>query len=301
MSVSDHLEMEKEIDGLLQAQQDLFVRISRLVENLRKSGQTNVTAGLVQSRLQLLEKYWTKVEANDELLRPYRDALKSSDYLRKDFMALVEEAYLNQKGVLLDMVTPPTSAHSAATTAPVSEQSAARTTLPRIQLPQFSGKFEDWPAFRDLFQSIIGNDRSLSAVEKLHYLKVSLKADADALIKNLPTTTENYQRAWDSLVEQFENKRLLVRSCLSRFTALPKMKSESASELRKVFHGASATAGTLESIGRPITSSEDFFVFSVVELLDVRTRREWENAINDSPNPPTYEALKRFLERRLQC
>lgn len=52
------------------------------------------------------------------------------------------------------------------------------------------------------------------------------------------------------------------------------MKSESASELRKILHGASSTAGTLESIGHPITSSEDLFVFSIVELLDTRSRRE---------------------------
>ncbi|XP_070167587.1 uncharacterized protein [Polyergus mexicanus] len=78
------------------------------------------------------------------------------------------------------------------------------------------------------------------------------------------------------------------------------MKSESATELRKILHGVSTTAGTLESIGRPITSSEDLFVFTIVELLDPRTRREWENSVSDSPNPPSFVALKRFLERRLQ-
>lgn len=61
-----------------------------------------------------------------------------------------------------------------------------------------------------------------------------------------------------------------------------------------------STAGTLESIGRPIMNSEALFVFSVVELLDIRTHREWENAINASPDPPTFSILKRFLERRLQ-
>lgn len=77
------------------------------------------------------------------------------------------------------------------------------------------------------------------------------------------------------------------------------MKTESVSELRKILYSASSTASTLESIGRPIMSNEDFFVFTVMELLDVHTRREWENSINNSPNPPTYDALKRFLECRL--
>ncbi|KMQ85845.1 hypothetical protein RF55_15371 [Lasius niger] len=149
-------------------------------------------------------------------------------------MAIVEETYLNQKGTLLDC-----SAHLAQLTQPVApvaprtENSSTRTTLPRIQLPQFSGKYEDWPVFRDLFQSLIDKDGNLSEVEKLHYLKVSLKAEADSIVRNLPTITENYRRAWTMLCEQFENKRLLVRSCLTKFNSLQKMKTESAPELRK--------------------------------------------------------------------
>lgn len=78
------------------------------------------------------------------------------------------------------------------------------------------------------------------------------------------------------------------------------MKTESASELRKIINGASSTTGTLESIGRPVSTSEDLFVFFITELLDARTRREWENSISDSPEPPAFSALKSYLERRLQ-
>ncbi|KMQ84650.1 hypothetical protein RF55_17384, partial [Lasius niger] len=108
----------------------------------------------------------------------------------------------------------------------------------RIQLPHFTGKYEDWPAFRDLFQSIIGKDRNLSEVEKLHYLK-----------------------------------------------------SESAPELRKILNGVSSTAGTLESIDRPISKSEDLFVFLIVELLDVRTRREWENSTLKALQPGKSDSV----------
>lgn len=110
------------------------------------------------------------------------------------------------------------------------------------------------------------------------------------------------------LCEQLENKRLLVRSCLTKFNLLQKMKTESAVELRKIVNSVSTTVSTLESIGRPISSSEDLFVFSVVELLDSRTRREWENTISDSPNPPSSSnsngswivAFKRWMQSNLQ-
>jgi hypothetical protein len=169
--------------------------------------------------------------------------------MRKDFFALVEETYLLQKSSLVDIAASvKRSTQSDVPAAPAAESSVSRTSLPRIQLPQFSGCYEDWSAFRDLFQSLIDKDGSLSEVEKLHYLKVSLKAEADVVIKNLPTTVENYKRAWALLREQFENKRLLVRSCLSKFTSLSKMKSESAHKLRKIANCATVTVGTLESI-----------------------------------------------------
>lgn len=49
-----------------------------------------------------------------------------------------------------------------------------------------------------------------------------------------------------------------------------------------------------------MTKGEDLFVFLVIELLDGRTRREWENAINESTLPPSFTELEIFLERRMQ-
>lgn len=97
----------------------------------------------------------------------------------------------------------------------------------------------------------------------------------------------------------FEDKKLLVQSYLSRFTALQRLKGESATELRKLYHEVRSTASSLDSIGRPVTRGEDLFVFLTVELLDSRSRREWEQAINSSSEPPTYSELLKFLERRM--
>jgi hypothetical protein len=60
-----------------------------------------------------------------------------------------------------------------------------------------------------------------------------------------------------------------------------------------------STIGALGSIGRPITRSEDLFVYLIVERLNPRSCREWENDISDSAEPPSYAALQQFLEKRL--
>lgn len=74
---------------------------------------------------------------------------------------------------------------------------------------------------------------------------------------------------------------------------------ESAAELRKIFHGVRAAVSSLNGIGRPIKSSEDLFVYLIVEFLDPRSRREWETSISDTTAPPPYENLEKFLDCRL--
>ncbi|EGI64092.1 hypothetical protein G5I_07674, partial [Acromyrmex echinatior] len=80
--------------------------------------------------------------------------------------------------------------------------------------------FEDWPTFRDLFQSIVGDNSSISAIEKFHYLKTYLEGPAEELIRPLAVTGDNYPQLWELLSEQYENKRELSRSNFSKFTAV---------------------------------------------------------------------------------
>ncbi|XP_029675866.1 uncharacterized protein LOC115243211 [Formica exsecta] len=292
--------MSKDMEAAISMRFDLYGRIARSYENLKKVGSAHYTIGLVEARLQALESNWEKFDIQHKLLAAYRDALAGHDYLKKDMQSLTEEAYIAQKCMFLDILRFMKNKVSAEAPAiGANPLQTSRTTLPRIQLPQFSGWYEEWPSFRDLFNSLIVKDASTAQVEKLHYLKTCLKGEAELLIRSLPTTAENFDRAWKILTGYYENKRLLVCSYISRFSALQKLKSESATELRKLYHGVMSTVGVLESIGRPITRGENLFVHLVVDLLDSRSRREWESSISDATEPPSYTALQQFIDRRL--
>ncbi|XP_050463467.1 uncharacterized protein LOC126857789 [Cataglyphis hispanica] len=291
--------MSRDMDSTIRTQFELYGRITRSYENLRKSGSANITVGLVEARLQALEANWAKFEHNHDKLTTSWEALRETDYAKKDMLTLTEEAYLTQKGMLSEALYRLKCERNEASAASTPLSQPPQTTLPRIQLPQFSGLYEDWPSFRDLFHSLIGKDVSASNVEKLHYLKACLKGEAELLIRSLPTTGENFDRAWRALTDYYENKRLLVRSYIARFLALQRVKGESSTDLRALYHGVLNTVGSLESIGRPITSGEDLFVHLVVDLMDSQSRREWENAISDTTHPPAYKELIQFLDRRL--
>lgn len=273
-----------DVDFILRNQYELYGKIARSYENLKKAAAaSSLTIGLVEARLQALETNWTKFEGHHEkLVAEHWEVASKHEYTTKKLASTTEETYLNQKALYLDTLYSAkreAAPAAPATTAPpqvvvAAPQPPPRSTLPRIQLPSFSGRYEDWPSFRDLFSSIIEKDTSASKVEKLHYLKASLKGEAELLIRSLPTTGDNFERAWKILTDFYENKRLLTRAYISQFTALQKLKGESASELRKLYHSVRSIVGSLESIQRPITSGEDLFVHLVVELLDPRSRRE---------------------------
>ncbi|XP_024879014.1 uncharacterized protein LOC112459228 [Temnothorax curvispinosus] len=288
------------MERLINSQRDIYGRIARTVENLRKTGAAKISLPLVRSTLSVLEGKWAKFQAqHDRLQEEFGEEFDRNKYNTEDFLSTVETAYIQQRTKLLEYEEKLGEPKVLDDSKSRAGQATSRNVLPRIQMPEFSGKFEDWPAFRDLFSSIVVTDDALSKVEKFHYLKTSVKGDAEQLIKSLPSTEENFERAWSILNDHFENKRLLVRAYLAAFTSLPKMKGESVADLRRIFHGVVSTVGALEGIRRPITDGTDLFVHMVVELLDSKTRREWESSLGKTVVPPSYEELRDFLQEQL--
>lgn len=163
--------MDKEAENLIQGQRELHGRVSWPVDNLKKLGQTNITTGAVQSRLASLDSCWSKFETEHETLRTvYKEMIKGTDYIRKDYVGIVEEIYLMQKGVLLDYAARlAQQIHSAAFAAPRADFVVVWNNAAQGPVAAILWKIWRPHAFRDLFQSIIGKDGSLSEVEKFHY------------------------------------------------------------------------------------------------------------------------------------
>lgn len=104
----------------------------------------------------------------------------------------------------------------------------------------------------------------------LYYLRSCVQGEAATIIRNLPAIEASYKRAWKELSGYYENTRISVSSHLTRFLSLQKMKTENATELKKIFHGIIGTYDSLKNLGRPVSESEDLFVHLVVELLGPR-------------------------------
>ena len=150
--------MSTDLNSLLTAQKEIHGQIARSVSNLKKLGESNITLSAVETRITIIDSLWEKFENQHELIRAaYKEKYHESEYVRQDFFDTVENAYVQQKSLLSEYANKLRAASPTAT--PVVErrvESAPKPSLPRIKLPIFSGVYEEWPAFRDLFQSVVG-------------------------------------------------------------------------------------------------------------------------------------------------
>ncbi|XP_076659893.1 uncharacterized protein LOC143363181 [Halictus rubicundus] len=295
---------------LLGNQRLLAHRIGRIVINIKKRGQANITLGFLEAGMSTLEELWSNYQRGDAAVRAAAESdpkLRESSYLKDDEADEVQTTFMEQSGLLREMISGLKVAAAIKET-PVSNPTAtdasssrSRAVLPKMALPTFDGQYKEWPSFRDLFTSLIIKDSSLSPVERLHYLKTCMRGSAASLLKNIRTTTDNFSIAWDKLESRFENRRLLVQSQIRLLSQISPVRKESSSEMQRLFDETFDAVDALANFDRPVTNAVDWIVELTVDRLDRQSRREWEDSVKFSREMPTLEQLKEFLIGRIQA
>jgi len=73
--------------------------------------------------------------------------------------------------------------------------SSMHIRLPKLNLPTFFGKYDEWFPFFDIFNSVIHSNISLSNMQRFQK-RASLTGDASAVISSLELSDANYDVAW---------------------------------------------------------------------------------------------------------
>ncbi|GFX37759.1 DUF1758 domain-containing protein [Trichonephila clavipes] len=100
--------------------------------------------------------------------------------------------------------------------------------LPDLPLPTFREKFQEFELFKSQFMNVIGNNSSLNNTQKLCYLKSALKNDASLI----QSDQDSFESLMESLINRYENKRVLVDIHITEMLSEPKIQSENPAELR---------------------------------------------------------------------
>lgn len=177
----------------------------------------------------------------------------------------------------------------------------SRLNVPTIPVPKFSGKYQDWKHFHDMFVSLIGENTSLTAVEKMYHLKTSLEGDAARLIANIKVTGDSFASAWDAVVQQYDNKRLLISAQLDKLFSIRPADNNSSQQLKAILNTANESVQALNALGSPTAHWDQILVHLIVQKLDISLREAWEVNLGTSTEFPSYDELRTFLSGRVRA
>lgn len=210
-------------------------RIKNYVDSIT-SVSPSIIAQIIERR-EKLEQQWVEYNDNQTLLEML-DPSESND--RTGF----EEAFFKLAGKMRELTHSPSTTRDAPATTPTltnfsqTPELSFNVRLPKLDLPKFSGRYEEWFPFRDAFNSVIHTNSSLTNVHKLQYLRAALTGDASRVISSLEISEANYAVAWKLLNERYDNKRVIVQSHLKSIIELPVLTKENAAELRQIADGS---------------------------------------------------------------
>lgn len=248
--------------------------ITRIITFMHKNKDNILTAPELIVRQKLLDDSFNKyTEIQDEI--ELEDETQSSDRTE------VEEKYCNTKALIqtkLDNIPTKSPSNSSFSNSDISHaNNKGSTELPKISLPVFSGKIEDWKSFTELFFALVGDNKNITNVEKLCHLKTCLNDEALKLINNLKIESDNFEVALDILNERYGNEFSQVSAHIKKLMDFPSITYCTHEKLRELIAHMKQNLHSLKNLNIDSeTLLELFVIYIFSQKLDQRTRNGFE-------------------------
>lgn len=261
----------------------------------------------IKERLDKLTEVWEKFQNIQYAIREARkqgiqeqdeqiEAIETEEEAQeKEF----EDSYFKLVAIakrMLNQINSATIPVTAATTEaiPIMKQSVK---LPTITLPTFTGQYSQWMHFKDSFISTIHRNPTLTEIQKLQYLRGSLKGEALEFIEELETTEENYTIAWDLLNSHYENRRLIINKNLKELFEVTPITKCNKMAIRQFVNHIRMRVKALAKLKLPVEQWDAILIYLATNKLDYHTRKDWEDHIRPRGvnELPKLDELLEFL------
>ena len=300
----------------LQTSREAEIESTRV--RLMAKPRDSLNKSIVQSRLEAARDIWSEIrKTHSEII--VRDDAETDAYVADRWFERIQGVYENALDEILSLVSFFEKSVSDTSVSEAGSDSARVAKLPKIPLPSFSGKEEDWPSFCDLFTTLVHNTAGLSDAVKLQYLKSCFTDEAAEQIKDVKTLDGNYASTWKALKNRYHNPRLVINKLLASFMEIPPIKKESAFEMRAFVDKAQRIIRSLKNMKLPTEHWDVLLVYLLSDRLDPESRKLWEAELSekdhekeaepdegqteylDARSLPTFLDLVKFLEKRAQA
>ena len=156
--------------------------------------------------------------------------------------------------------------------------------LPEMRLPAFDGKFENWNAFYNTFNSAIDKNACLTTLQKFHYLRASFVGEAANCVNSLVFHEENYPKALSLLKQRYDCPRRIVSCHSLEIINYPKLTQCSPMALRDLTNVVRQNLDALTSLGQSIEANSILLDLISTKLPD-HVRQQWELTLTNKEMP----------------
>lgn len=171
-------------------------------------------------------------------------------------------------------------------------------STPQLDIPAFSGNYQQWVSFKDLFCEAIHKNPSISNAQKLQFLKSKLKGEAERLIQHLHISVENYPTAWEILNNRYNNKKLIFSTHMNTLMNLPVMQQSSSNNIKRIHDVTTECLNAIKNLGVNIETWDPILVHILVQKLDSETHADYLESLKQPRELPNLNEFLSFMENK---
>lgn len=279
--------------------------VRNLLDQIRGDAQSFTTTtetkrreSFIKSRLQELETNYADAKTlHLKIISAKEENDLKKKYFDEEIFMKLKEIFLEYQGALNEALKEKTNGTPNTNE---THDKSVDIKLRRIEIPTFSGGYDQWRPFYVLYVSLIHTNTSLTDIQKLHYLKASLQGEAARLLQHISLEDKNYTSAWTILTDRYENKRVLVNTHLRILLTQKSLNTETASGIKSILDTTTECLHSLRNLEVPIDTWDAILIYVLSSKLPNNTQELWEESLSGAKNLVEFTTFLKFLETRFR-
>lgn len=254
------------------------------------------------------------ISTNDDKRERFLDGSSQVDSLREKFETILDE--YNSRLLQLDPTAKPDykslyafetlysrikRVHSQCSGISLENQNAsgvllkAKPKLPPIQISEFNGDIQSWHMFYTTFKSVVHDNPSLTDAEKLYYLLPKLTGRARITCAGISPCAENYQLILQTLINKYDDKRMLVSAYLNQMFDFKPFQVASAANFDSFSDHFASAVSALKNL--KLDNLTDLIILHIaIKKIDSESVRAFETKYGSKM--PTFDEFVNFIATR---
>lgn len=166
--------------------------------------------------------------------------------------------------------------------------------LPAIELVSFDGDIRNWPLFYASFKSTVHDNASLTDADRLYYLIGKLSPKAQSTFAGVTPSAENYQVIFQSLLDRYQDTRLLASTYFDQALNLKLSGTASVSNFQLFIDNFVTAVNSIKNL--KLENLADFMLLQLaLKKFDTETIRAFE--MTERQNKiPTLDSFISFIK-----